>query len=195
MTIPTRDIARRLRAALERRAPATLTDAQAHRAAVAVIVTDEGQPALLFIRRRERAGDPWSGHVAFPGGYAEPSDASPVATAVRETWEETGLSLDPETQLLGTLDDVYPRSAVLPKVIVTPVVFAVPAREPVTPKEEIVAATWVPTDQVFDPGNRHPLEIPLPTGTRTFDSIVVGDLTIWGLTERILAQVRPILEG
>jgi 8-oxo-dGTP pyrophosphatase MutT (NUDIX family) len=192
VTHTTDDLVHRLRAALERRAPATLTDAQAHRAAVAVIVTAGPDPAMLFVKRRERTGDPWSGHVAFPGGFAEPSDGSPMRTAIRETVEETGLTLGPES-LLGTLDDVYPRSALLPKVIVTPVAFSVPAPAPVTAREEIAAVMWFPVAQVFAPENRRPLEIPLPSGSRVFESIVIGGVTIWGLTERILAQLLPFI--
>ena len=170
-------------------------DAQAHRAAVAVIVTAEPEPAMLFVKRREREDDPWSGHVAFPGGFAEPGEGLAVRTAIRETLEETGLALDANGQLLGTLDDVYPRSILLPRVIVTPVAFSLPAREPVSPREEIAAVMWLPVARVFDPGNRRPLEINLPTGSRTFESIVIGDVTIWGLTERILAQFHHIIGG
>jgi 8-oxo-dGTP pyrophosphatase MutT (NUDIX family) len=61
------------------------------RAAVALIVGPHDE--LLFIRRAERAGDPWSGDMAFPGGRAEPHDPSVRATAVRETMEEIGLDL------------------------------------------------------------------------------------------------------
>ncbi len=48
---------------------------------------------LLFIRRAEKSGDPWSGHMAFPGGHMESSDASLLAAAIRETQEEIGLDL------------------------------------------------------------------------------------------------------
>ena len=53
-----------------------------------------GQP--LFIKRAKRPGDLWSGHMAFPGGHWESSDADLAATAVRETREDdnrTGLAL------------------------------------------------------------------------------------------------------
>jgi 8-oxo-dGTP pyrophosphatase MutT (NUDIX family) len=65
-------------------------------------------PEILFIKRAERASDPWSGHIAFPGGRYEPSDPDLRATAVRETREEIGLDLDVHGELLGRLDDVVP---------------------------------------------------------------------------------------
>ena len=48
---------------------------------------------LLFIRRAEKNGDPWSGHMAFPGGHIESSDTSLLDAAIRETREEIGLDL------------------------------------------------------------------------------------------------------
>ena len=61
------------------------------RASVALIYrrTAGGKTELLFIRRAHRAGDPWSGHMAFPGGRLQPEDPTPRAAAERETLEET----------------------------------------------------------------------------------------------------------
>lgn len=77
----------------------------ARRAAVAVIVGPAGAHGageILFIRRAEREGDPWSGDMAFPGGRAEPEDADLCATALRETAEELGWHL-PRRALVGAL--------------------------------------------------------------------------------------------
>jgi 8-oxo-dGTP pyrophosphatase MutT (NUDIX family) len=62
---------------------------------------------LLFIQRAVRQGDPWSGHIAFPGGRREDADEGDLGCAVRETQEELGLDLNDEGQfrLLGRLDD------------------------------------------------------------------------------------------
>jgi len=183
----------RLTAALGRREPQALKEEGARHAAVAVVVTEEKDAALLFVKRREREGDPWSGHIAFPGGHAEPGE-SPVATAQRETLEETGLALGRVGRALGRLDDVYPRSVYLPKIIVTPVAFAVPSRLEVRPSEEIEHALWVRAEEVFDPANRKPFVLDRPAGRREFESIHVAGLIIWGLTERILSQLDGRLE-
>ncbi|HEX9187840.1 MAG TPA: NUDIX domain-containing protein, partial [Vicinamibacteria bacterium] len=80
----------------------------AARAAVALVLRDgvPAGPELLVIRRAEHEQDPWSGHMGFPGGRAEPSDPSPEATAVRETLEETGLDLARDGSRLGALDEM-----------------------------------------------------------------------------------------
>jgi len=165
----------------------------AQRAAVAVVVTADAEPAMLFVKRSEREGDPWSGHAAFPGGFASVTDASLTETAQRETEEETGLPLARVGSLLGLLDDVFPRSAFLPRVIVTPCAFSIPEPLPVRPTAEIDRALWVPVAELLDPANRHPFTLDLPTGRREFESIHVGGIVIWGLTERVLSQVASAI--
>jgi 8-oxo-dGTP pyrophosphatase MutT (NUDIX family) len=195
MTTPPRTLfLAKLTDALQRREPKALEEEGARHAAVAVVVTQEQDAALLFVKRRERSGDPWSGHIAFPGGHAEPGE-SPSTTAERETLEETGLALGRVGRLLGRLDDVYPRSVYLPKIIVTPVVYAVPSRLEVRPSEEIERAVWVEAGDVFDPANRKPFELRRPSGKFDFESIHVAGLVIWGLTERILGQIATAIES
>lgn len=183
----------RLREALQRRTPATLREEGAQRAAVAVVVTAGLEPHILFVKRQERSGDPWSGHMAFPGGFMADAEGSLVATAVRETLEETGLDLSLVGEQIGRLDDVYPRSVLLPKVVVTPVVFGVAEPFPVVAHAEVQEAVWLPADRIFDPNSHRPYALELPTGRRVFDSIVVDGYTIWGLTERVLAQIPAVL--
>lgn len=161
-------------------------------AAVAVVVTREPEPALLFVKRQERVGDPWSGHMAFPGGF-QAAGETPEETARRETEEETGLPLARIGEPLGRLDEVFPRSVYLPRVVVTPVVFTVHGRPPVEARAEVDQAVWLPASAIFAQENRQPLVLDLPAGQRTFDSITVGGFVIWGLTERVLAQLHNII--
>jgi 8-oxo-dGTP pyrophosphatase MutT (NUDIX family) len=118
----------------------------------------------------------------------------PADTARRETFEETGLDLGQTGTPLGLLDDIYPRSVLLPKVVVTPCVFSVEGRLPVAPGDEVDQVIWLPVREIFDPASRKPYLLRLPGGDREFDSIHAGGLVVWGLTERILQQVA-ILSG
>ena len=115
--LPLSPTQRRLASALARRQPvehptATAADAWA---GVALLIAPDPD-AVLLIRRAERVGDPWSGHIGLPGGRRDPADSDLLATAIRETEEEVGCLLD-TSQLLGTLDDIWPRTP-LPRVVV-----------------------------------------------------------------------------
>jgi 8-oxo-dGTP pyrophosphatase MutT (NUDIX family) len=82
-------------------------EAEPHHAAasVALVLAGGAELSLCLIRRAERAGDPWSGHLALPGGHSEPTDAHPRAAAERETLEEVGLALG-DGQWLGALSQL-----------------------------------------------------------------------------------------
>ena len=156
-------------------------------AAVSVVVAPSPD-AVLLIRRAERTGDPWSGHMALPGGRREPGDKDLLHTAIRETLEEVGLTLD-RSRLVGTLDDVIPRTPVLPPVAVRPFVFTLPDRPPVTPNPEVAAAAWVPLDHLLDPATYHSARIDVRGAPREMPAYRLEDTVVWGMTERILTSL------
>jgi 8-oxo-dGTP pyrophosphatase MutT (NUDIX family) len=81
----------------------------ARRAAIALVLLEqESALEVLLIERAQRDGDPWSGHMALPGGHVEPSDSDLGATAERETFEEVGLDLQRWGERLGQLSDCTP---------------------------------------------------------------------------------------
>jgi len=87
------DVLARLEAALTPIAPASpATSSVVRDAAVAVVfrIAAGDSLELLMIERASYEGDPWSGHIACPGGRMEPGDRDLEVTAVRETREETG---------------------------------------------------------------------------------------------------------
>ena len=155
---------------------------------------DPSDLAVLFIRRADRAGDPWSGHVAFPGGRHEPGDATLVDTAIRETREEIGIDLAGAEQL-GVLDDLYPRTPVLPPVVVRPFVFTLPRRPALELSDEVRAAFWVPLGDLRGAGVRREVTLDIRGVPRQFPAYVLGEDTIWGMTERILATFLDILNS
>src|SRR4051794_37638584 len=99
----------RLTAALAEFEPSLIEVNGRRQATVALLLRecDRRGLELLVIRRAENEYDPWSGHMALPGGGYEPGDSSVYGTARRETLEEIGIDLD-EGQFLGRLDDVGP---------------------------------------------------------------------------------------
>lgn len=167
-------------------------DPEPRRAAVAVVLHLEPgarAPTVLFVKRAEYPGDPWSGHVAFPGGRAEPGDATPWDTAARETWEETGLDLRTNARLLGTLDELHPRTPTLPPIVVRPHVVVADAPGPLRLSDELAGAFWAPLDALRGPEADRPSAVVARGHTLVVPSFVYAGHTIWGMTERILRQL------
>lgn len=158
-------------------------------AAVAVVIRASPALELLLIKRARSERDPWSGHMALPGGRRDPGDATLEHTAVRETLEETGLDLAALGVPLGRLDEIKPGSVRLPKLTIAPFVWGVPARTDArVASREVDAVHWVPLEVLRAPRTHADVEIPLPGGARTFPCYRVVDEIVWGLTYRILRQ-------
>ncbi len=94
-------------------------------AAVSVVLRSAVGLDLLLIKRAHFDRDPWSGHMALPGGRRDPKDIDLQHTAIRETMEETALELGEGSQYLGRLKALKPNSVRLPKLTITPFVFGV----------------------------------------------------------------------
>lgn len=164
------------------------------RAAVAAVFrVVEAQLELLFIKRAHREGDPWSGHMAFPGGRHEPQDASLEHTAVRETMEELALDLG-TGRVLGRLDDLAPRNANLPSIVIRPFVAVVPPTVTLVPSDEVAAAFWVPVEQLRTDEAQAEHVMTINGLDARFPGYRVHDHVVWGLTERIVRQLLPLLD-
>ena len=190
----------KLRAALSSQAGRGSEDEDGvRRAAVALIFRSGGagesggSPELLFIKRADYPGDPWSGQVAFPGGREEPGDLSLADTAARETREETGIDLMRDGTFIGTLDDLRPRINRLPDVIVRPYVVLLDRYEPLVLSSEVALAFWIPLAalKAADSWRETPiLARGVQINTRAFHH---DGHIVWGLTERVLEQMLAIL--
>ncbi|HEY0776558.1 MAG TPA: CoA pyrophosphatase [Gemmatirosa sp.] len=174
-------------------APHDPTPRRAAVAAVLRVAPGDADPSLLFVRRAEYPGDPWSGHVAFPGGRAELGDATPWDTAARETWEETGLDLRRDAHVLGALDELYPRTPTLPPIIVRPYVAVTGAAAPLHLSAELAAAFWVPLPELRDPAADRISTVVVRGRPIAVPSLVYGAHTIWGMTERVVRQLLTLL--
>lgn len=164
--------------------PETTNDPSLIWAAVAVLVAPDPD-AILLIRRADRPGDPWSGHMALPGGRRELEDADLLATVIRETREEVGIDLD-RKQLLGGLDDVVPRTPVLPPIAVRPFVFLLPRRPSLVPNPEVAATQWVTLEDLLQPGGYHLATLEVAGQMRDVQAYRLADAVVWGMTERII---------
>jgi 8-oxo-dGTP pyrophosphatase MutT (NUDIX family) len=161
------------------------------RAAVAAIFRElPGADAaeLFFIRRAEHPQDPWSGHIAFPGGRRDPDDTTLLATAMRETLEEVGIDLA-RADLLGRLPDVpsFSRSK-RANIIVTPFVFAVRDEIDVAANVEVAETLWVPLRTLSDGAGKETFAYSWEGKSYDLPCIRLGHEkhVLWGMTYRML---------
>lgn len=174
--------------------------ADTRQAAVAVILrpgtsgTGDGTD-ILFIKRAEKPGDPWSGHMAFPGGHREKTDPDLRAAAMRETREEIGLDLG-SADYLGCLDQqrAMPRGRPL-NMLIAPHVFSLTGDPAFTPNYEVDEVVWTRLAPLVS-GERHDWETrPLAGQPTIFNGYrLEGGHFVWGLTYRMLKSFFAILD-
>jgi 8-oxo-dGTP pyrophosphatase MutT (NUDIX family) len=164
-------------------------------AAVALILraTAADGIELLFIKRAARETDVWSGQIALPGGRHDPADESLEETAVRETLEEVGLDLRRDGTILGVLDELRPRTPVLPPVIVRPFVATVAPGVSPGMSQEVADLFWAPLDTILAPAVAVETEIEVRGLSTRRPAIHYGGHIIWGMTERILRNFAEIV--
>ena len=183
-----------IKIALESRKVATIAkDSGRRQAAVAMLLTmpDTG-PEVLFIRRAEYEGDPWSGDVAFPGGGIEAEDADAQAAAVREVWEEIGLKLKAE-DYLGQLDDLS--GAFLP-IHISCFVYLLPNKPEVKLNGEVVATFWMPLAELLNPQRRRKASFDYRGKPLTHPIIDLDgycERFLWGITYRLFENFFDLL--
>lgn len=188
-----------IRAALatRRHQPAPFAPDPSHAGVAMILAEGGGGLEACFIRRAERAGDPWSGQVAFPGGRASSGDADAFAVAERETLEEIGLSLAPQHRVGALPVRPIGERGGRPGLTLSPFVYHVEARvrayARVSMPEEVAAVFWVPLAHLFDAAATTEIEYPFGGQLTTFPGIRFDDHVIWGLTLNILESFAATL--
>ncbi|MES1241929.1 MAG: CoA pyrophosphatase [Acidobacteriota bacterium] len=189
----------RIRESLSRHQP-QLVKPEPESSAAAVALVLAGKPddlSLCFIRRAEHPLDPWSGHMALPGGRWDPTDPHPRAAAERETLEEVGLALD-DSHWLGPLSDVLVRLGGKDdrRMILSPFVYYLGEElAPFLPNHEVAEAFWIPLGYLWDARNMGSLEWERDGRRLLYPAIRFQDSSIWGLTFRVLTLFSDVLDA
>ena len=173
------------------RSKACIEDARMKRAAVLIPLFEKGGEVHILFTRRTQQVPHHKGQISFPGGRWDEGDESLLATALRESSEELGIT-PRDVRVLGELDDICTVS----DFCVSPFVGVIPYPYPfrVNPREidEIIE---VPFSALRD-------ERSFSEGVRRRDGIESPVYfyrhlhhLIWGATARILKQFLELLEG
>lgn len=153
-------------------------------ASVSMIVQERNAPSVLLIRRADRAGDPWSGQIAFPGGKTQPEDRSARETAVRETLEEVGIDLNATAEFLGYGPVTTTHTGTMD---VVPVAFELKGTAEIRPNEEVASYRWVGLRELFSPASRSSFRFESRGGAIEMPAYELEGYVVWGLTYRILS--------
>ncbi len=174
----------------------TVADGVRYAAVSAIFVGDERAPQLLYIRRAERANDPWSGQIAFPGGKHEPFDRTLLDTAMRETQEEIGLDLQRE-RCLGWVDEIKATArGVEIGLIVVPFVFWLDALPKVAPSSDEVSEI-LQADVAHLRSNSARTTFPYTHegSSLSLPGYDVDGRVVWGMTYRMTTLLLEAMES
>jgi 8-oxo-dGTP pyrophosphatase MutT (NUDIX family) len=166
------------------------------RAAVAIVLRETAEgPQVLLIRRAERVGDPWSGHMGFPGGREDARDESLIGTALRETYEELSLDLSRVGRLLGALDELPAVSqGRTTGMMIAPFVFELTEDAPLSYKaDEVAEAVWVPLEALLRGALRTTIAYELSGESVQLPAHDFEGRIVWGLTYRMLDNFFALL--
>lgn len=150
----------------------------------------QGGPRLLFTRRTDCLAR-HSGQVSFPGGRSEAGDLTPIETALRETFEETGIAPTFVT-VAGYLDRYLTGTGF----DIQPVVGLLKGGFALTPDPQEVADVFeVPLAFLCDPANRRRESREIGGRQRSFYAFTYQRHEIWGATAAIIVNLTQRLNA
>ncbi|MGB4343803.1 MAG: CoA pyrophosphatase [Moraxellaceae bacterium] len=153
-------------------------------AAVLVPVTDEATPHIILTRRASHMSS-HAGEVAFPGGKCDSTDASIIATALRESREEIGL-LEESVEVIGELDAFTSKVGLR----VQPIIGMVPSDLILLPNPgEIESIFRVPVEFFLTEKVSYTHRFRFMGNEVTVPSFNYGDYVIWGLTAFMIVDL------
>lgn len=156
---------------------------------VPIVFHGAADPTVLLTKRTAHLKS-HAGQIAFPGGRRDPGDVDAVATALRETLEETGIPGE-HVEILGHLDRYMTRTGYA----VTPVVGALRGPLSTVPEPEEVAEIFeVPLAHFMDRANHQRHSRDLNGVRRYFYAMPYQDYYIWGATAGMLRNLVDVLE-
>jgi 8-oxo-dGTP pyrophosphatase MutT (NUDIX family) len=154
------------------------------------IVLRADEPTVLLTLRTAHLKD-HPGQISFPGGRAEPEDASPAHTALRETEEEIGLQ-PTQIEIAGYLPEYRTSTGFC----VTPVVaFVTPPFALRLAPFEVAEVFEVPLAFLLDPANHQQHALHHRGKLRHYHAMPYGHYFIWGATAGMILSLYNAIGG
>ena len=159
-----------------------------HSSVLLLLSEIDDELTVLLIKRPSSMKD-HAGQIALPGGKMENNETT-VETALRETWEETGISPE-KIEILGRLSDLYVQVS---KFMIHPVVGWTPDFDRIViNRHEVEKVLLFPIKLLTD--NIEETEIQTVTGVLKVPCVKFDNEIIWGATSMILTEFVDSLRG
>tara|TARA_X000000368_G_C22947558_1_gene675109 strand:- start:80 stop:697 length:618 start_codon:yes stop_codon:yes gene_type:complete len=175
-------------------------DKEINRASVSIFIFNPSriyESEVLLIQRAKNENDPWSGHMAFPGGRYQNSDESILNTAVRETLEEIGFDIKKEfSNFELTRNNIIPRLSdvetlkILEKItVVTPFLFGLEKKPKIKMNKEVDQFFWVPLRFFLNSKNRKLRNFNINGQEIQLPCYFYKHKIIWGITLSMIDEI------
>ena len=164
----------------------------ARNAAVLITLFDENDETFISFIRRASTLRAHSGEIAFPGGASDASDVSPIVTALREAYEEIGLT-PTRVDVLGIMPAVF---TVVSNFLITPVVAYLPDGTGTLRKQEseVSEIIFLPLQGLANPAIYHTEQWVRENVPHTVSFFNYGIYRIWGATAHMLKMLLELLK-
>lgn len=184
-----------LRAALEGSAShdGPLSSAPRHASVCVLVAEDTVTSHICFIRRARWDGDPWSEHIAFPGG-SRSGDETALQTVRREVHEEVGVAIDEDAEVVR-LPQLRIRLAGKEKLLLLDsfVCHIAGPPPPLQCSPEVASAFWTPVSDLWNAQNLDHLVLGDRGDTLVYPAIRLPQGTVFGITLRVLTLLSDQL--
>ncbi|KAJ3320571.1 hypothetical protein HDV06_005197 [Boothiomyces sp. JEL0866] len=172
------------------------------RASVALIIREQEELEIFYIRRAHNPRDRWSSHIAFPGGKREKNETD-LEACKREVLEEVGWDLDgPEFQHVGRLDDREVKAPASARRVMVLCCFVFLQKSDAvikTDPNEISLVYWVPIKDILECKHWEAISFPITQhlfqGTNSLLNALVGSYSFYGVPINESRRVEHVVEG
>jgi len=153
-------------------------------AVLVALIEREGSLDVLLTKRAAHLKH-HPGQISFPGGKIEQSDKSIIATALRESHEEIGLSPE-KVSVIGQLKPYHTITGYL----VTPIVAIIKGDvDYQNDPNEVDEIFQVPLKHFLDPNNRHTVEVFHKGKSHHVHFMPYKQYNIWGATAAMMEDL------
>jgi 8-oxo-dGTP pyrophosphatase MutT (NUDIX family) len=163
-------------------------------AAVALVLRErKSELEVLLIQRALSEADPWSGHLAFPGGRQDSAEELLHETARRETLEELGFDLERVATRLGALDHLQTRPAQATGMVIAPYVYLLHTEPQIVPDaREVERVLWLELGALLEGSHDTQFELEREGARLSMPGYRVEDRVLWGMSYQMLRSLLQL---